>query len=118
MNDSIKEYGLERLEGLAGTYGCDLHNAIFNSDYFIVGTWNAKQWLEEYGVFKAIGLVKAYEEMNFGEILTDLSNPEKLANMTAFILGEEWLMQSDTLRLNWDSRLSEDDINEIKTELE
>lgn len=70
-------------------YYCDLHNEVFNTDYYIIGTYEAKQALEQYGVFEAIEKIQEYEKDNFGEIYTDLSDPEKIANMLWYIIGEE-----------------------------
>ena len=81
----------------ATIHGCDLHNEIFNTDYFCVYTHECKKYLEEYGVFEAIEKVKEYEELNFGELTTDFSDPFKLLNMLVYILGEEYLNNSDTL---------------------
>ena len=38
--------------------------------------------------FECIGVVKDYEMDNFGEVYTDLSEPEKVVNMYAYIVGE------------------------------
>ena len=40
-------------------------------------------------MFEAIELVQTYEQEQFGEIYTDLSNPEKLINMVYYIVGDE-----------------------------
>lgn len=66
----------------------ELHNEVFNTDYYIIGTWLAKQALEEFGVFEAIETVQTWERDNLGETYTDVADPEKLANMLYFILGE------------------------------
>ena len=79
---------IERLEDYDGYY-CDLHNEVFNTDYYIIGTHKAKEALREYDVFEAIELVQTYEKDNFGEIYTDLSDPEKLINMVYYIIGDE-----------------------------
>ena len=79
---------IERLEDYDGYY-CDLHNEVFNTDYYIIGTHKAKETLREYDVFEAIELVQTYEKDNFGEIYTDLSDPEKLINMVYYIIGDE-----------------------------
>lgn len=79
-------------DGYTGYY-CDLHNEVFNTDYYIIGTYEAKEALEEYGVFDAIEKVQTYEKENFGEIYTDLSDPEKLINMLYYIIGEEVLYE-------------------------
>lgn len=67
----------------------DLHHEVFNTDYYIIGTYQAKQALTEYGVFEAIDVVQEYEDNAFGERYTDVSDPEKLANMLYYIIGEE-----------------------------
>ena len=67
----------------------DLHHEVFNTDYYIIGTPTAKQALTEYGVFDAIEKVQGYEESHFDKVITDLSDPEKLANMLYYIIGEE-----------------------------
>ena len=45
--------------------------------------------MKQYDVFKAIEKVQEYEKDNFGKTYTDLSDPEKLANMLYYIIGEE-----------------------------
>ena len=78
----------EVLESYNGYY-CDLHNEVFNTNYYIVGTYEAEQALEQYGTFEAIRKIQEYENDNFGEVLTDLSDPEKIANMLYYIIGNE-----------------------------
>ena len=78
----------EILESYNGYY-YDLHNDVFNTDYYIIGTYEAEKALEQYGVFNAIGKIEEYENDNFGEVLTDLSDPEKIANMLYYIIGNE-----------------------------
>lgn len=80
---------IEALENGYTGYYCDLHNEVFNTDYYIIGTYEAKEALKEYDVFDAIELVQEYENNNFGEINTELSNPEKLINMVYYIIGDE-----------------------------
>ena len=81
---------LDMLEsGYTGWYMEDLHHEVFNTGYYIIGTYQAKQALTEYGVFEAIEEVQEYEDNAFGERYTDVSDPEKLANMLYYIIGEE-----------------------------
>lgn len=80
---------IECLEGGYDGYYCDLHNEVFNTDYYIIGTYQAKEALKEYDVFEAIELVQTYEKDMFGEVNTDLSDPEKLINMLYYIIGDE-----------------------------
>lgn len=80
---------IETLEDDYNGYYSELHHEVFNTDYYIIGTYQAKEALREYDVFDAIELVQDYEKNAFGEIYTDLSNPEKLINMVYYIIGEE-----------------------------
>ena len=92
-HEAMKKEAMEDIincleDGYTGYY-CDLHNEVFNTDYYIIGTYEAKEALREYDVFDAIELVQEYEKDAFGEIYTDLSNPEKLINMVYYIVGEQ-----------------------------
>lgn len=80
---------IETLENGYTGYYCDLHNEVFNTDYYIIGTYEAKKALTEYDVFDAIEKVEEYEKFNFGETYTDISDPEKLVNMLYYIIGDE-----------------------------
>ena len=116
--EEVKETALDYLKDneCMNTYGCDLHNEIFNTDYFCCYTSDCKKYLEEYGVFKAIEKVQEYEKFNFGEVTTDLSDPFKLLHMLVYILGEEFLSNSHTLNNTyWNEYIPE---NEYKTIIE
>ena len=80
---------IEALKNGYDGYYCDLHNEVFNTDYYIIGTYEAKEALKEYDVFDVIELVQDYEKDNFGEVYTDLSDPEKLINMLYYIIGDD-----------------------------
>ena len=72
-----------------------------NQNYFIIGYWKAEQWLKKDNgsVFEAIETIREYEQSNFGEVSTDFSSSENVANMLAYILGEEILYNNDTYNL-------------------
>ena len=123
MNQKHEEMKLEALEAIKETledgynsYIDDLHNEVFNTDYYIIGTYHAKEALKEYDVFKAIDLVQNYEKNNFGEICTDCSDPEKLINMVFYIIGEEVLYDLDTMN-NAPNIADEDFRREMITEI-
>ena len=96
--------------------GADLHHELCNTDYFIIGRYQAKQCLGD-DVFEAIEMVKEYEQSNFGEVSTDLSEPERVVNMLAYIIGEYVLAESDHLQDKWDDRLTGDDLTKIAQEI-
>ena len=118
MYNEVREDTLTKLKDLKGSniYGCDLHNELFNTDYYIIGTYQAKQWLGD-SVFDVIGEIKDYEQDNFGEVTTDLSDPEKVVNMYVYILGEEILGESEHLRDCWDNYLKDEDLDKIIEDL-
>ena len=112
MRKEAREAIIEALrDGYSGYY-CDLHHEVFNTDYYIIGTYQAKKALEEYDVFDAIEKVQTYEKNNFGEVYTDLSNPEKLVNMLYYIIGEEVLFEMmdgvEAWEENWNNKADEE----------
>ena len=66
----------------------DLHHHAFNTDYYIIGTQKAIDWMGSES-WNIINYIKNYEQDNFGECTTDLSNPEKVVNMYVWCIGEE-----------------------------
>ncbi len=80
LNDQSTEWVVENID--------DIHHHAFNTDYYIIGTYRAKQWCGD-DVFNIIATIRDYEESNFGEVTTDFSDPEKVVNMYVYIVGEE-----------------------------
>ena len=109
---------LNELKDYASIHGCDLHNEIFNTDYYIIGTYKAEQWLLKDGIFYVIETIREYEQDNFGEVNTDFSNAENVVNMFVYILGELILQESEILSDNWDSILESEQYDQIIEELE
>ena len=121
MREEARAAIIEALKNDYIGYYADLHDHVFNSDYYIIWTNEAKEALEKYGVWEAIEKVKTYEEDNFGEIYTDLSDPVKVINMLYCIIGEEVLWEmlehSETLNENWDNPAEEETNAKILEEL-
>lgn len=104
---------IETLENGYGGYYCDLHNEVFNTDYYIIGIAEAKESLTEYDVFEAIELVMDYEKDNFGEVYTELHDPEKLVNMVYYIVGDEVIGEMTEIpefEENWNN-IADDETN-------
>ena len=100
IHEEIEDYAKTRIlenlnydEDYLNNEVSDIHNQLFNEDYYIIGRYEARQWLNELdgGAFEGIGLVVDYELQNFGESSTEVHEPEKVANMVAYIIGEEIL---------------------------
>jgi len=108
----------DKLEDKVGLdcFGSDLHHYLCNQDYFIIGSYSSKKFLGEHA-FEAIEMVKNYEQSNFGEVTTDLSQPELVVNMVSYIVGEYILAESDYLQACQMKRLSEIDLQEILSDV-
>jgi hypothetical protein len=118
-NTELVSHALEGMNNIQeGQEACDLHHELFNMDYFIIGYYQAEEWLKaNVGIFNAIGEIREYEKMNFGELTTDISSSEKVVNMYAYIKGEEILGDCKTLQDRWNEKLTSEDIEAIKEEL-
>ena len=116
--ENIKE---RLIDGYDEIY-CDLHNEVFNTNYYIIGIAEAKQALKEFDVFEAIEKVMEYEKDNFGEVNTEISDPEKLVNMLFYIIGEEAMAEIGSISDCWDEYATKENnekiISEINTLLE
>mgnify|MGYP003649254114 FL=1 len=98
---------------------CEIHHEVFNTDYFIIGYYQAEEWLKEnIGIFNAIGIIKEYENDQFGELTTDISSSESVVNMTAYILGDEIINSLDVISDNYDKRATDELLKELQEELE
>ena len=128
FNNLSKEGKEEILEAIANsikdgrldnTDVSEVHHIVFNTDYFIIGRYKAKKWIEKhYGVFEAIEAIKEYEQFNFGEVTTDFSQPENVCNMLVYIAGEQALNNCDKITNNWDCVLSDELEGELLEEIE
>lgn len=76
------------IENYPNSWLDELHDMAFNQDYYIIGTEKARKWLGAEA-FNIIDIIKSYEDNNFGQVLTDFSNPEQIVNMYTYIVGEE-----------------------------
>ena len=101
LKQDVKDYIIDQLSSDVGLdqHITDLHHYLLNENYFIIGYYKAEQWLKKDSIFNAIDKIKEYEQDNFGEVSTDLSSSESVANMLAYILGEEILFNNDTYNL-------------------
>ena len=123
MNQLKQDVASYMISGLEDETGLnmdvsDLHHYLLNQDYFIIGTYKAKKWLGSE-VFDVIETIREYEQSSFGEVSTDFSDPERVANMYAYILGEEILSESEVYQrlAIEDDILDEDDLKNLIEDL-
>jgi hypothetical protein len=103
-------------DGYTGYYYA-LYSEVFNTDYYITDAHQAKEALDEYGVWDAIAKVQAYEKDNYGGIFTDLSNPEQVLIMLYSIIGEEVLLEMMDGIEAWDENQNNQADEEINAEI-
>ena len=84
LQDTLKYQGLEWVQDNMD----DLHHHAFNTDYYIIGTQKAIDWMGTKS-WDIINHIKDWEQLTFGECHTDLSDPEKVVNMYVYIIGEQ-----------------------------
>ena len=92
-HEEIKQDLIDILEGFNGEYA-DLHHETFNTDYYLIGTYECEKALEEYGVFDAIREVNEYEKENYGETCIEV-DAFKIANMLYYIKAEEFMSENE-----------------------
>ncbi len=119
QKEDVKNYIIQQLNDDVGLdqHISDLHHYLLNEDYFIIGSYRAEQWLKKdnNSIFEAIETIKDYEQSNFGQVSTDISSSESVANMLAYILGEQILYNNDTYNLF--TRFHNEYLNEDKRDL-
>lgn len=96
-------------------YGCDLAYEMYNNDYYIIGTYKAKQFLKEYFDDMCECLEQYHEEVD--EVYKDITNPEKVASLLALFVAQDVLSESKVLDDKWNEALEESDLEQIKEEL-
>tara|TARA_R110002096_G_C14504052_1_gene715599 strand:+ start:155 stop:517 length:363 start_codon:yes stop_codon:yes gene_type:complete len=77
----------------------DLHYLAFNEDYYIIGYYQASEWIKghDLDVFEMISDILEWEMETMGEINIKPSdiNAERIVNLWVYIKGEEILSEYD-----------------------
>ena len=89
MNQSIKAELLEHISDFDGA--SKNHFTMFNEDYYIIGYYNAEQWLKQHniGELEAVAICNEYERENFGEVHSTFEDAEKLVNNLVYWFGQD-----------------------------
>ena len=93
MKESIKTELTEHLNETIEYLGTDeeIHFKAFNEDYYIIGYYQAEQWLKKHDLdtFEAVGICQEFEKEHFGELQTTYDNAETLVNHLVYWYGLE-----------------------------
>jgi predicted Ser/Thr protein kinase len=91
----------------------DWHHILFNQDYYIIGYYDATEWLKRHGIdaFEAIGVCQEWEENVLGEMHKRYENAEVTVNMYVYVMGEELLNEVDAATIKELKEVMEEIIN-------
>lgn len=115
IRNLIKDEIKDMIMDYENVYGCDLAYEMYNNDYYIIGTYKAKQFLKEYFDDMCECLEQYQEEVD--EVYKDITNPEKVASLLALFVAQDVLSESKVLDDKWNETLEESDLEQIKEEL-
>jgi len=101
MKTSIKEELIEYINDNYDSsydYNEEIHHHLFNQDYYIIGYYQAQEWLDMHGIstFEALETIREYEDWHFGEC-KHYTNAEETVNMLVYIYGEELLSEMELI---------------------
>ena len=77
MKVSVREELLAHIEDFKGA--SKNHFTMFNEDYYIIGYYQAEQWLKRHniGELEAVAICNEYERDHFGEVHTTFEDAEQ-----------------------------------------
>lgn len=111
IREELKSYLLDLINDgvLTDENRDDWHFHAFNEDYYIIGYYQAEQWLKKHNMsaFEAIGVCQDWEEEVLGEKQKVYDDAETTVNMLVYVYGEELLNEFDF-----------ETVEELKSELE
>ena len=87
MINYIENYGIQDM------YLCDVANKLYNTDYYIIGIYQAKQWLKKY-FDDMLETIEYWEDETgepYGQMITDV---ERLATLVAFTVVDNLLYEA------------------------
>ena len=108
LKTTIKMEILERLQDgeLEGIEISDAMYHLYNTEYYIDYTDQAKQFIKD-NIDELFEALEDYQ-LNFGEVYLDITNPQKLASLTALHVAETLWNELDTVQDNWNRKIWED----------
>lgn len=123
VREELVSYIEENIKDYIDTEVSELHHNLFNTGYYIVGSYDAKQWLKSHDLdgLEVLNEVVEFEMDNFGEVsetrIKELTSYEKLVSSYVYWVGEEMLSEVDCLSDNWDNFLTEEIADKVIAEL-
>lgn len=116
LERDIAEEIIERIDEFEGSYGADLVYDMYNQDYYIIGTYKAKEFVKE-NIDEVFQALEDYQ-FQIGEYYRDIADYEKLASLTALFIAQEILNKTETIDEYWNEEITEEGIEKIKNEIQ
>ena len=82
----IKEEIEENLKDYIGCYFCDIAHEMYNRDYYIIGTYQAKEKIKEH-IEDILATLEQYH-FEFGTHYTEITDYEKLITLTVYTIAQ------------------------------
>lgn len=115
----VKSALVDGITRLDRPYASDLHNELYNETQHYIYSASAKEATAELDVWECIGVVQKYEQDQFGEVYTPLSDACRVVNMVVSIMGYELLdaIYGETAYFGtkWNDQLSDDALADMLT---
>lgn len=107
LETTIKMEVLERLQDgeLEGMEIADAMYLLYNTDYYITETDQAKQFIKD-NIDELFEALEDYQ-LNVGEGYPHVTNLQKLASLTVLYVAETLWNKLDTVHDNWDCKIYE-----------
>ena len=108
LETTIKMEVLEKLQNgeLEGMEISDAMYHLYNTDYYITETDQAKQLIKD-NIDELLEALEDYQ-LNVGEGYPDITNLQKLASLTVLYVAETLWNKLDTVHDNWDCKIYND----------
>ena len=117
--EAVKSALVDGITRLDRPYAFDLHNELYGAQQHYIYYAHAKEAAAERDIFECVGAVQKYEQDQFGEVYTRLSDACHVVNMVVSIMGYELLdaIYGDTRYFGdkWNDQLSDDDLAAMLT---
>ena len=117
--ETVKSALVGSLTSLDRPYAGDLHGYLYNATQHYIYYASAKEAAAEIDVWECIGAVQKYEQDQFGEVYTPLSDACRVVNMVVSILGEALLQaiygDTEYFADKWIKQLSDDELAAMLT---
>ena len=117
--ETVKSALVDNIASLNRPYASDLHNELYNEPQHYIYYADAEEVTAELDVWECVGAVQKYEQEQFGEVYTPLSDACRVANMVVYIMGYELLdkIYADTEYFGdkWNDQLSAGELADMLT---